>query len=75
VACVFKAVNALSTNNDLTITTTTWTMNGNATQVIHQGQQAWIYVDSNSGTNWKADLSDHRWVAGTNITLTRQRNR
>jgi hypothetical protein len=70
-ACVFKAVNALSTNNDLTITTTTWTMNGNATQVVHQGQQAWIYVDSNSGTNWKADLNESPLVAGSGVTLTR----
>jgi len=69
--CVFKVVNALSTNNDLTITTTTWTCNGAATCVVHQGEQAWIYVDSNSATNWKADINNSPLVAGSGIALTR----
>lgn len=71
-SCVFKIDNATTGSaTAVTVTPTTWTINGSATLIIAQGQQAWIYVDPNSATNWQADVNEGPLVAGTNITLTR----
>jgi hypothetical protein len=71
-ACVFKLVNETSgSSTAVTITPTTWTINGGATLVLAQGQSAFIYIDPNSTTNWQADVYDPPLVAGTNITLSR----
>jgi len=69
--CVFRLANNLSTVNDLTVTTTTWTCNGAATCVIHNGQIATFYVDPNSSTNWVADIAEQGLTAGSGVTLTR----
>jgi hypothetical protein len=69
--CVFRLVNNLSSINDLTVTTTTWTCNGAATCVIHNGQIATVYVDPNSSTNWVADIAEQGITAGTGASLAR----
>jgi len=73
--CSFKLVNNLSTVNDLTITTTTWTCNGNATCVIHNGQEGIFFTDPNSATNWVADIHEQALTLTTTgsgaSTLTR----
>ena len=69
--CSFKLTNNLSTVNDLTITTTTWTCNGAATCVLHNGQIGNFGVDPNSATNWVMDASEQALIAGTGITITR----
>lgn len=53
----------------VTVTPTTWTVNGSATLVIAQGQSCKVYADA-SGTNWDADCHDLPLVAGSNITIT-----
>jgi hypothetical protein len=56
--CVFKLVNFTSPPQTVTITPTTWTINGSATLNLTFGQQLWVYVDPNSATNWVADQTD-----------------
>jgi hypothetical protein len=56
--CVFKLVNSTTgASTAVTITPTTWTVNGASTLVLNQGQQASFYVDPSSATNWVADVS------------------
>jgi hypothetical protein len=70
--CVLKLVNnTTGSNTALTVTPTTWTVNGNPTLTIAQGQQAFLYVDPNSSTNWVADVSEQGLTAGSNVTFTR----
>jgi hypothetical protein len=75
--CVFKVINGTSgSSTTLTITPTTWTISKGggstgATLVIAQGQEAVIYVDANSATNWVADVVEQGLSAGSNITFTR----
>jgi hypothetical protein len=57
----------------VTVTTTTWQVNGAATLVIAQGQQCRLTVDV-SGSAWDADCSESGLTAGTGITLTRAAN-
>lgn len=54
----------------VTVTPTTWTINGAASLVIAQGQSCSIKVDS-SGSAWDAECDEPQIAAGTNITLTR----
>lgn len=55
--CVFRiANNTTGAPSDVTVTPTTWTVNGGATMVIHQGETYTFYVDP-SGTAWDADGS------------------
>lgn len=70
--CTFRATNnTTGSTTALTITPATWTINGAATLTVSQGQIATIYVDPNSATNWVADVTEQKIVAGSNITLTR----
>jgi hypothetical protein len=62
--------NTSGSSTAVTVTPTTWTVNGASSLVIAQGQSCKIYVDA-SGTNWDADCHDLPFVAGTNITITR----
>jgi hypothetical protein len=56
--CVFKLTNSTTGGNTaVTVTPTTWTINGNATLIIPRGQSAFVYVDPNSTTNWTADIT------------------
>jgi hypothetical protein len=68
-ACVFKLANQSAAV--VTVTPTTWTINGNATLTLLGGQDAFIYVDPASTTNWSVDVYDAVISAGTNVTLTR----
>jgi len=54
----------------VTVTPTTWTVNGASSLVIAQGQECKIFADP-SGTNWDADCHDLPLSAGSNITITR----
>jgi hypothetical protein len=70
--CVFKVVNnTTGSTTALTVTPTTWTVNGSATLTVAQGQIAWFYVDPNSSTNWVADVQEQGLTAGSNVTFTR----
>ena len=71
--CVFRVANKESATNDVTITPTTWTINGASSLALHLGQVATIYVDP-AGTNWIADVAEPGIVAGSNVTLTRAAN-
>jgi hypothetical protein len=62
--------NTSGSSTALTVTPTTWTINGSATLVVAQGQSCKIKADP-SGTNWDADCHDLPMVAGMNITITR----
>jgi hypothetical protein len=55
----------------VTITPTTWTVNGSATLAIAQGQGCRLSIDPSSATNWLGVCGDGPLSAGTNITLTR----
>jgi hypothetical protein len=55
----------------VTVTPTTWTIQGNSSLVIRQGQSCAIYVDPSGSTNWIAHCSESPLLAGTNITLDR----
>lgn len=71
-SCVFRVTNNTSgSTTALTITPTTWTINGSSTLTVAQGQIATIYVDPNSATNWVADVTEQGLIAGTNISFTR----
>lgn len=55
-ACVFKLANdTTGTSSNITVTPTTWTVNGASSVTISQGSQLWFYVDPASATNWKTD--------------------
>ena len=69
--CVFKITNDLSTLNDVTVTPTTNTVLGTTSVAIHNGQNAWFYVDPNLSTNWAVDIDESALLAGTGITFTR----
>lgn len=69
-AFVTRLTNAGSTTNAVTVTPTTWTINGASTLVIATGQSCAIKVDA-SGSAWDAICAETQLVAGTNITLTR----
>lgn len=70
--CTFRVTNNTSgSTTALTVTPTTWTINGAATLVIAQGQIATVFVDPNSSTNWVADVHEQALTAGANITFTR----
>jgi len=71
--CMFKEVNwTTGSGTTVTVTPTTWTVNGNATLVLAIGQEAIFSIDPNSSTNWIADVFEGGGiVAGTNITLAR----
>jgi len=70
--CGFKLVNATSgSSTTVTVTPTTWTVNGNASIVLAQGQSAWFSVDPNSATNWQADAVDPGIVVTAPVTATR----
>ena len=70
-ACVFRLVNNTSgAATAVTITPTTWTVNGGATLVLAQGQQVTFYVDP-GGSSWDAVAGDEPATAGTGIALTR----
>jgi hypothetical protein len=71
--CMFKEVNwTTGSGTTVTITPTTWTVNGSSSLVLAKGQQAIFSVDPNSSTNWIADVFESGGiVAGTNITLAR----
>ena len=53
-SCEFKLVNSTASST-ITITPTTWTVNGSATLALTPGQSAVFFVDPNSTTNWVAD--------------------
>jgi|HubBroStandDraft_5_1064220.scaffolds.fasta_scaffold01565_13 hypothetical protein len=59
--CVFKLANIGT--GVVTVTPTTWTVNGNATLLIEPNQQAWFYVDPNNATNWSADVNGETYVS------------
>lgn len=67
---VTRLTNAGSTTNAVTVTPTTWTINGASTLVIATGQSCAIKVDA-GGSAWNAICNETQLVAGTNITLTR----
>jgi len=71
--CMFKEVNwTTGSGTTVTVTPTTWTVNGNATLVLAIGQEAIFSKDPNSSTNWIADVFENGGiVAGSNVTLTR----
>lgn len=69
--CTFILANNLSAVHDLTVTPTTWTVNGSATLLIHNGQIARFSPDPASSTNWLADVTEQGITAGSNVTLTR----
>jgi hypothetical protein len=54
----------------VTVTSTSSTINGNATLVLQEGQDCFI-TPSSTGTNWAADCNEPQITAGTGITLTR----
>lgn len=62
--------NTSGSSTAVTVTPTTWTINGSSTLVIAQGQSCKIKADP-SGTNWDADCHDLPMVAGSNITISR----
>ena len=74
--CMTKLVNwTTGSGTTVTVTPTTWTINGNATLVLAIGQEAILSIDPNSGTNWIADVVENGGiVAGTNVTLARTPN-
>jgi hypothetical protein len=55
-ACNFKLVNGTASST-VTVTPTTWTVNGGATLALTAGQSAVFFVDPNSATNWVADCT------------------
>jgi len=70
-SCVFRLTNTTSGSaTAVTVTPTTWTVNGGATLVIAQGRACTMYVDP-AGSAWDADCADLPIVAGTNVTITR----
>lgn len=69
--CVFKLANELSTANNVTVTPTTWTINGGATLVLARGQVVFVHTDPASATNWQADVFESALTAGAGISLTR----
>lgn len=62
--------NTSGSSTAVTVTPTTWTVNGSSSLAIAQGQSCKFYADA-SGTNWDADCHDLPFVAGSNITITR----
>jgi hypothetical protein len=52
--CSFKLVN-LTASSTVTVTPTTWTVNGAATLALPAGASAIFFVDPNSSTNWATD--------------------
>ena len=67
----FVAVNNTSgSSTAVTVTPTTWTINGNATLVIAQGSSCRISADP-SGTNWDADCHDLPLLWGNGLSATR----
>ena len=65
------ANNTTGTNSTVTITPTTWTINGLTSLTLLQGQQLILSVDPNSSTNWVADQIEDNLVAGSNVTFVR----
>lgn len=64
--CTTKLVNSTTGSGTMvTITPTTWTINGSSTLTLAIGQSAVLFVDPNSSTNWAADV-----VSAVNLTLT-----
>lgn len=55
----------------LTITPTTWTINGGATLTVANGQKCRISIDPNTSTNWLGLCGEPPIVAGTNVTVSR----
>jgi len=69
-ACTFTiANNTTGTPSDVTVTPTTWTINGNANFPIHQNQTCRLTVDG--ATNWKTDCAEGPLTASGNATLVR----
>lgn len=74
--CTFKVVNGTATLHTITITPTTWTIGAGggtpgASLALSWGQEAVIFVDPNSATNWVADVTEQGFTAGSGITITR----
>lgn len=75
--CTFKIANNAGSGNTVTITPTTWTISAGSggtagsTLVLQQGQEAVIYVDTVTASNWAADVVEQGVTAGSNITVTR----
>jgi hypothetical protein len=65
--------NTTGSTTAVTVTPTTWTIDGASTLVIAQGQACTLTVDG-SGTNWDADCAEPQLTAGANITFTRSAN-
>jgi len=71
-ACVMRLANhTTGSSTAVTVTPTTWTVNGASSLVIAQGQIATLYVDPASATNWQADVTEEVITAGSGVTLTR----
>lgn len=68
-SCSFRIANNTSPAANVTVTPTTWTVNGSTTQVIHSGQLCTFTVDA-AGSAWDADCPNMGLVAGSNITIT-----
>ncbi len=47
--------NTTGTNTNVVVTPTTWTIKGQASQTLHQGEYIKLSVDPNSSTNWASD--------------------
>lgn len=62
--------NTTGSSTAVTVTPTTWTINGSSSLTIAQGQSCKVYTDA-SGTNWDAECHDLPFTAGSNITITR----
>jgi hypothetical protein len=66
--CIFKLAVPLTapTTTLVTVTPTTWTVNGASTlPILSPGQSAVFTVDPNSATNWQADVVASPWVPFT----------
>jgi hypothetical protein len=70
--CVFKLANKTTGSATVvTVTPVTWTINGNSSLALQQGQDAFVYPDPANVTNWQADVYEPGLTAGSNMTFTR----
>ena len=73
--CTFKLAN--NTTNTVTVTPTTWTISAGSggtagsSLALAAGQEAVIFVDPKTATNWAADVTEQALTAGPNTTITR----
>lgn len=69
--CVFRLTNNTSgSSTAVTVTPTTWTVNGGSSLAIAQGRTCTWYVDP-AGSAWDADCSDLPITAGAGVAIAR----